>query len=531
MTDIRRRRRNVRILKVKLASLLFGLGSWITITGFWVELPLLIQSLPEKWALSSQLTLFIQAANLGPFLYWICRCFSLGNEVAATHIQMVIGFISCIVLIFFWNTTIYCFNADRSVPLMMAAFGLAILDCTSSVTFLPFMARLKTRHLTPYLIGEGLSGFIPIIAGIIQGSNESDADCPPSANLTELATRDDAEPEEFSYNIETPEYLFGPSLFFTSLLATLMISWIAFFYLNYARAAREEYLPHNGVSYNLTEMKELNRERKPPSNGNNTNINNNNNNNSNNSSKRITSIVSETNESSSSERPIDNEAATAAIASASVPAIRRASAFQRRFSVVPEPSNMSDSKYRILQIILLYACVTTFGIFPSLQPYSNLPYGNWALHYTVILTGLAYPAGCFITLFKEITSVKWITIWTLIATAISIHILRAAIMSPLPPFVYAVGQSSYEILGIDSRNLGGMIMVTCWTLYILILSYVKTIVTILVSREKGEEALFMVGLLTQIASLLGAGFMFLAVNYYKWFSDQCQLMLTSSIIL
>lgn len=516
------RKRRTRILKVKIASLLFGFGSWITITGFWAELPLLIQSLPEKWALSSQLTLFIQAANLGPLLYWICRCFSICSEVAATHIQMVIGFISCFVLIFFWNHTVYFFNADRSLPLMMAAFGLAILDCTSSVTFLPFMARLKTRHLTPYLIGEGLSGFIPIVVAIIQGSSESSPDCPPNANLTELVTREDAEPDEFSSHTETTNKLFGPSVFFTSLLATLMISWIAFLYLNYAKAAREEYVPYNSVSYNLTEMKELDRHR-PNNTGNNTiTINNNDSNNNNNNSNRKIGTVNER----------TSVAEGAGCDENPHPQIRRPSLFQRRLSVYPEPGNMSNKNYRILQIILVYACLTTFGIFPSLQPYSNLPYGNWALHYTVILTGLAYPAGCFIALLKEITSVKWIFIWTVVASLISIHILGAAIMSPLPPLVYGIGQSSQnEILGMDSRNLGGMIMVTAWTLYILILSYVKTIVTILVSREKGEEALFMVGLLTQIASVLGAGFMFLAVNYYEWFSDQCQLLLTASMIL
>ena len=38
-----------------LSSLLFGLGSWVAITGLWLETPLLIHYLPEKWALSSYL--------------------------------------------------------------------------------------------------------------------------------------------------------------------------------------------------------------------------------------------------------------------------------------------------------------------------------------------------------------------------------------------------------------------------------------------------------------------------------------------
>ena len=125
------------VLKVKIASLLFGIGSWITITGFWAELPLLIQSLPEKWTLSSQLTVAIQLANIGPVIYWICRRFKLCSEIPPTHVQFVIGVISCLVLIFLWDTTVSLNGDDHSLPLMIAAFGLSILDCTSSVTFLP----------------------------------------------------------------------------------------------------------------------------------------------------------------------------------------------------------------------------------------------------------------------------------------------------------------------------------------------------------------------------------------------------------
>jgi riboflavin transporter 2 len=123
--------------KVKIASLLFGLGSWITITGFWQEVPILTDEVAEGWTLSSQLTLFIQAANIGPILYIIGHKYHLCNEVSATHTQMVVGVISCFILIFLWKTTVFVLGADRSVYLLVSAFGLSLLDCTSSVTFLP----------------------------------------------------------------------------------------------------------------------------------------------------------------------------------------------------------------------------------------------------------------------------------------------------------------------------------------------------------------------------------------------------------
>lgn len=55
------RKRDVR---VDLLSAGFGLGSWIAMTGLWVELPILVQRLPERWALASQLALILQVSIL-----------------------------------------------------------------------------------------------------------------------------------------------------------------------------------------------------------------------------------------------------------------------------------------------------------------------------------------------------------------------------------------------------------------------------------------------------------------------------------
>lgn len=57
------RKRDVR---VDLLSAGFGLGSWIAMTGLWVELPILVQRLPERWALASQLALILQVGIFSP---------------------------------------------------------------------------------------------------------------------------------------------------------------------------------------------------------------------------------------------------------------------------------------------------------------------------------------------------------------------------------------------------------------------------------------------------------------------------------
>ncbi|VEL06807.1 unnamed protein product [Protopolystoma xenopodis] len=43
---------------------LFGLGSWCIVNGLWVELPELVEALPEGWNLPTYLSLIIQVSTL-----------------------------------------------------------------------------------------------------------------------------------------------------------------------------------------------------------------------------------------------------------------------------------------------------------------------------------------------------------------------------------------------------------------------------------------------------------------------------------
>lgn len=144
-------------LIVHVLSLLFGIGSWIAITGLWLEIPVLINHLPERWSLASDMNLVIQMANVGPVVCYFIRKFRLADEAKQSHTLLAIAMISSILLITSWSKTFFIFGSERSILLFVATFGLALLDCASSVTFLPFMARFDTKYLTPYLIGEGLT--------------------------------------------------------------------------------------------------------------------------------------------------------------------------------------------------------------------------------------------------------------------------------------------------------------------------------------------------------------------------------------
>lgn len=150
----------------------FGMGSWVAINGLWVELPLLVTELPEGWNLPSYLTVIIQLANVGPLLFTLLHHFRPGHlsEVPVIFTVLGVGTVACILFAFLWNFTSWMLGGHHSITFMVLTFFLALVDCTSSVTFLPFMSRLPTHYLTTFFVGEGFSGLLPALVALAQGS-------------------------------------------------------------------------------------------------------------------------------------------------------------------------------------------------------------------------------------------------------------------------------------------------------------------------------------------------------------------------
>ena len=331
---------------------------------------------------------------------------------------------------------------------------------------------------------------------------------------------------------------FPPEIFFISLLITILISWLAFFYLQThepERPARRSF-PSKLSKYVLGI--ELDAKLNAPE-----------------RLRRDETIVQP------SSRPLIKNRNTATIlpsGTASVPANRNRKT--KRFE---------KFEFYYLQFLILFACTITFGILPPLQPFSLLPISQAALKTAVILSGLAYPAGCSIGLFIKCKSTRMLTLLTLLGALISGFIFWSAMHSPnLPPFLMT--KQATPVL-IDTPTLNGIdpaytnfstefnvefgddykvaynttnleedndfyeedllaesnqtiavstFMISCWVMFNLILSYVKTMVTVKLNDNHGQEALFYVGLFSQFGSLFGSGLMMLLINQLKLFKQQ-----------
>ena len=233
-----------RVILIDLLAVLFGISSWISINGLWVELPLLVQELPEGWALPSYLSIIVQVANIGPITYSLLR--SCGSSPPAPHMVIVslliLGCAASLALALTWDW-VATISSPHSVGLFISVFALSLVDCTSSVLFLPYMGLFRSLYLNSYLIGEGMSGFVPSIAALAQGVSGN----PECANVT-LANGTVVE------EAVVGEPRFTTSHFFTFLLAMMVISLVAFLLLHYLPTARKERTATSPSNANFSEV-------------------------------------------------------------------------------------------------------------------------------------------------------------------------------------------------------------------------------------------------------------------------------------
>ncbi|XP_058499157.1 solute carrier family 52, riboflavin transporter, member 3-A [Solea solea] len=363
-------------LLIHILACAFGLGSWVAVNGLWVELPLIVNTLPEGWDLPSYLTVIIQLANLGPLLVTLMHKLCPGRlkENVVIYTILSIGILACIMLVFFWHKTTIVAGGTYSTAFFILTFFLSLVDCTSSVTFLPFMMHLPANYITTFYIGEGLSGLVPAIIALAQGVGI--AKCVNSSQTVGNNTGEDV------WFLQT-EYLspnFSTEVFFVFLAVMMCISLAAFFALNRLPRTAE------------------------PSTEN---------------------LVSDTGASVSS--GLDNPG---------VEAEGEAVKGQSEGAAQSRPL-LDGPEHSLYQMIFIYFMVVwinaaTNGLLPSVQTYSCMPYGNLAFHLSATLASVANPMACTIATFFQNRSLVFLGLLTTLGTGFGSYNMAMAAMSPCP---------------------------------------------------------------------------------------------------
>ncbi|XP_031432676.1 riboflavin transporter 2-like [Clupea harengus] len=453
-------------LLTHVLACLFGVGSWVAINGMWVELPLIVPELPEYWYLPSYLTVIIQMANIGPLFVTLMHRFKPGalDERPVIYGIVGLGVVATFLLAFLWKRRTVVGDTEHSVALLVLSFLLSVVDCTSSVTFLPFMMRLPPQYLTTYFAGEGLSGLIPALVALIQGVGMvqcRNATIGLQGNETQLGNYSgDSGAGELQAHYQPAN--FSAQTFFLFLSAMMVVCLAAFLLLNYhPHVAREHksqrYLSGPGVGGEKGEVGLGLQSAAPPE-----------------------------------QKPmLDNPEDRA----------------------VEPRSSFGKGTYCRLEVVFIFMVLAwvnalTNAVLPSVQSYSCLPYGNQAYHLAATMAAVANPVACFIAMFAPIRSLTLMALLTLTGTGFGAYIMAMAALSPCPLLVHS--------------PTGTAMIVITWILFVLTLSYVKVIIGIIL-RDEGHSALVWCGAVVQLGSMVGAMSMFPLVSVYGFFTsgDPC----------
>ncbi|NXI61425.1 S52A3 protein, partial [Anseranas semipalmata] len=370
-------------LLTHLLACIFGTGSWVAVNGLWVELPLLVTVLPEQWDLPSYITIIIQMANVGPLFVTLMHRFWPGllKEVAVIYVVVSVGVVACLLLAFLWNYTSLIAGTPHSTAFLILTFFLALVDCTSSVTFLPFMMQLQPQYLTTFFIGEGLSGLIPALIALGQGSGISSC-----ANVSHMVnnTSGNETVESTVFQMET-RYLpanFSTLLFFLLMTGMMVACLVAFFFL-----ARQP------------KLWELSQQQLFPSN-----------------------IIL----SSFDQIPEDGAGSRRG---GGYPCPKKT---KRPMEAHVEKVSYPLAKLTFIYLLIAWVSSLTNGVLPSVQSYSCLPYGNTAYHLSATLSSMANPLACIVAMFLPGRSLALLGALTVAGTGFGAYNMAIAVMSPCP---------------------------------------------------------------------------------------------------
>lgn len=343
-------------LLTHVLACLFGMGSWVAINGMWVELPLIVPKIPEGWYLPSYLTVLIQMANIGPLFITLMHRFRPGvlDERPVIYSIVGLGIVATFLLAFFWWHTVPIGGSLHSVPLLVLSFLLSVVDCTSSVTFLPFMMRLRPQYLTTYFVGEGLSGLVPALVALIQGVGVVHCQ---NSTLADAANQTVVNATMVGISELKAIYMpakFSAQVFFVFLSAMMVVCLAAFVLLNHHPAVARERKNDMYFSGDLAPGK----------------------------GEQGLSLHSQTPE----QKPMINPKET----------------------IRWEPrSSFGRGTYSKLEVVFIFVVLAwvnalTNAVLPSVQSYSCLPYGNNAYHLAATMAAVANPVACFIAMCMPI---------------------------------------------------------------------------------------------------------------------------------
>ncbi|MFH4973769.1 hypothetical protein AB6A40_000478 [Gnathostoma spinigerum] len=159
------------------AVLAFGMGTWLSVNSLYVQLPYLVNFVPENWGIITYMVLIVQTACIAPLIYGIIDSVLEKNKlwssirVILIPIMLIISAGALLMSAFVYDTPTVVDSKQHSVLLFVAFLLMSIPCTTSDVLFCPFITRFaSSKFVTTFFIGMGLSALVPSSVTLIQGT-------------------------------------------------------------------------------------------------------------------------------------------------------------------------------------------------------------------------------------------------------------------------------------------------------------------------------------------------------------------------
>ncbi|ESO01403.1 hypothetical protein HELRODRAFT_192329 [Helobdella robusta] len=496
---------------------MFSLSSWINVVGLWVELPIMVQKLPERWNLPSYMTLVIQCCNIAPAIYTLagkikCRkkqnssnsgCSDAKRDVALPMIIILISISSALLNSFFWDRTAYIGRAERSVALMFFLSLSSVASCLSALVYLPYMARYPSVYLSAFYFGQGLSGLLPGLIGLGQGLGGN----PTCANVTVWnssclnATFSNCSSEDVKYLLKPvyPQPKFSVQIFLILISLLLVVSFLAFYLLNFSRLNQYQ-LRKNASSDNVATVSGDDKTNADVDRKNNGLVSNNHHRSSGDNKEVRAAAAADVEDESKLISPSPSSQYTLSASETNSNASTSAVVVKN----LAEPQ-LSKSHLAFYLSSIVAINMATNGIIPATQSYTCLPYSNVVYTLTVRLSSVVGSLSSLSSMFIPKPSIK--VFFFMILTALSVVVFHVviAVLSPTPPLV---------------NTVYGPILIVCTALIMTSLfSFAKVTAASRMHAYGGRRALKWCGAVTQLGSFLGAMLAFALINWTSIFTS------------
>jgi len=180
---------------------IIGAPAWLLVTGLFLQIPIFINTTPEKYDIAAFLVVGIQIGNLFGFVCAAIQSFCSISQKLLVLVVLLFGLAVDLFIAFGSHLTIALWDQPRSLGLFIAFFCSGGVGSLSVVSMFPFVSKYGTFLTSALSTGSGTSGLILTLLSLIQQPGTKD-------QLFDL-----------------PLYFFILTIFFVCAIIALIIVW------------------------------------------------------------------------------------------------------------------------------------------------------------------------------------------------------------------------------------------------------------------------------------------------------------------